>query len=432
MVPLRSATTLLVTPALISDCVPMIERVRPAQLTMMVVSGSGAARPARSTSSAPGTLTEPGMFMVAYSSNRRTSRMAILALACDQRRDFVRAQRRRVPARLDQLAKRLGVGIDVLEQLVAGRRARPAVRRRAGAHWCSPAPPSRSAAAAQGLRRRRKRTIGTSLRGSRVSASSAIRSAAMLAANSGWPVAKAASCLTSSSAISSRSNSIERTCEGVTDGTVMEDRVALRKMFERAQFVSAPHCDAIRSAPRCDKANIVNVGFDAPAVGKMLGPGDPEIRDFVALTVAVDHGIGGSRSHDGASHQVTCRDRSTRRPRLFGAGRLGNFQALLEIGVPKRHRVVIKGMGELAERHAEFVLVAHKLDSIFHPRLFLAEGLDSRQIARRPLHVIGKLRPEQICARIRQIGRFQRKAGHDERAAEGARRGWPWDSARRT
>jgi hypothetical protein len=48
MVPLRSATTLLGTPALISDCVPMIERVRPAQLTTMVVSGSGAAWPARS------------------------------------------------------------------------------------------------------------------------------------------------------------------------------------------------------------------------------------------------------------------------------------------------------------------------------------------------------------------------------------------------
>ena len=80
MVPLRSATTLLATPALISDWVPMIDRVRPAQLTMMVVEGSGAARPARSTSSAPGTLTEPGMFMVAYSSNRRTSSTAILAL----------------------------------------------------------------------------------------------------------------------------------------------------------------------------------------------------------------------------------------------------------------------------------------------------------------------------------------------------------------
>ena len=80
MVPLRSATTLFVTPALISDWVPMIERVRPAQLTMMVVSGSGAASPARSTSSPPGTLIEPGIFMVVYSSKRRTSRILILAL----------------------------------------------------------------------------------------------------------------------------------------------------------------------------------------------------------------------------------------------------------------------------------------------------------------------------------------------------------------
>jgi hypothetical protein len=75
MVPLRSARTLLVTPALISDCGADDRAVRPAQLTMMVVSGSGAARPARSTSSAPGTLIEPGIFMVAYSSNRRTSRI---------------------------------------------------------------------------------------------------------------------------------------------------------------------------------------------------------------------------------------------------------------------------------------------------------------------------------------------------------------------
>src|SRR5271154_2236633 len=28
----------------------------------------------------------------------------------------------------------------------------------------------------------------------------------------------------------------------------------------------------MRSAPRCDSAKIVNVGFDAPAVGKMPGP----------------------------------------------------------------------------------------------------------------------------------------------------------------
>ena len=119
MVPLRSATTLLATPALISDWVPMIERVRPAQLTMMVVSGSGAASSARSTSSPPGTLIEPGMFMVVYSSKRRTSRILILALRAIRAGDFFRRQRGRVTARLHQFAKRLGVGIDVLEQFKA-------------------------------------------------------------------------------------------------------------------------------------------------------------------------------------------------------------------------------------------------------------------------------------------------------------------------
>src|SRR6516165_5284624 len=42
MVPLRSATTLLGTPALINDCAPMMLRVRPAQLTTTMVCGDGA------------------------------------------------------------------------------------------------------------------------------------------------------------------------------------------------------------------------------------------------------------------------------------------------------------------------------------------------------------------------------------------------------
>ena len=56
MVPLRSATTLFGTPALISDCAPMMLRVRPAQLTTTRVSGEGAMSWMRSTNSAPGTL----------------------------------------------------------------------------------------------------------------------------------------------------------------------------------------------------------------------------------------------------------------------------------------------------------------------------------------------------------------------------------------
>ena len=60
MVPLRNATTLFGTPALISDCAPMMLRVRPAQLTTSV-SGEGARSRTRSTSSAPGTLTPVGI-----------------------------------------------------------------------------------------------------------------------------------------------------------------------------------------------------------------------------------------------------------------------------------------------------------------------------------------------------------------------------------
>ncbi len=73
MVPLRSATTLLGTPALISDCAPMMLRVRPAQLTTTVVCGDGARSRTRSTSSAPGTLTAVGIETRWYSSNGRLS-----------------------------------------------------------------------------------------------------------------------------------------------------------------------------------------------------------------------------------------------------------------------------------------------------------------------------------------------------------------------
>ena len=71
IVPLRSATTLFGTPALISDCAPMIERVRPAQLTTTSVSGLGAMSCTRSTSSAPGTFTPVGIETRKNSSNGR-------------------------------------------------------------------------------------------------------------------------------------------------------------------------------------------------------------------------------------------------------------------------------------------------------------------------------------------------------------------------
>ena len=68
MVPFRSAITLFGTPALISDCAPMMLRVRPAQLTTTRVSGVGATSCTNRTSSAPGQSTPPGMLIARYSS----------------------------------------------------------------------------------------------------------------------------------------------------------------------------------------------------------------------------------------------------------------------------------------------------------------------------------------------------------------------------
>ncbi len=81
MVPLRSAATGLGRPAFTSDCVPMMLRVRPAQLTITRVAGSGASSRTRSTSSAPGTLVAVGMLMVWYSSKRRASSTTTSACA---------------------------------------------------------------------------------------------------------------------------------------------------------------------------------------------------------------------------------------------------------------------------------------------------------------------------------------------------------------
>ncbi len=66
-------------PAFTSDCVPMMLRVRPAQLTITRVAGSGASSRTRNTSSAPGTLVAPGMLMVWHSSKRRASSTTTLA-----------------------------------------------------------------------------------------------------------------------------------------------------------------------------------------------------------------------------------------------------------------------------------------------------------------------------------------------------------------
>src|SRR5665213_3424829 len=81
MVPLRSATTLLGTPALLSDCAPMMLRVRPAQLTTTNVSGEGAMSCTRNTNSAPGTLMPVGIEIREYSSYGRLSSTTMSVLA---------------------------------------------------------------------------------------------------------------------------------------------------------------------------------------------------------------------------------------------------------------------------------------------------------------------------------------------------------------
>src|SRR5262249_40056085 len=73
IVPLRSATTLFGTPALIRDWAPILLRLRHAQLTTMVVDGEGTMSRTRSTSSAPGTLIPVGIETRVYSSNGRLS-----------------------------------------------------------------------------------------------------------------------------------------------------------------------------------------------------------------------------------------------------------------------------------------------------------------------------------------------------------------------
>ena len=107
MVPLRSAITLLGTPALISDCAPMMLRVRPAQLTTMVVSGEGTMSCTRSTSSAPGTLMPEGIETRVYSSNGRLSstfRSAPERISASSSRG---ADRGRAAVVLDEFAERL-------------------------------------------------------------------------------------------------------------------------------------------------------------------------------------------------------------------------------------------------------------------------------------------------------------------------------------
>src|SRR5262249_12943269 len=94
------------------------------------------------------------------------------------------------------------------------------------------------------------------------------------------------------------------------------------------------------------------------------GPRHVEVRDLVGLAVAVDHRVRRAGPHDGAAHQMDRRHVAARRPYLLGAGRLGDLEALLEVRVPHRDRVIVVAVDDAADRHAELVLVARELDAV--------------------------------------------------------------------
>ena len=121
MVPLRSATTGLGTPALISDCAPMIERVRPAQLTTTRVSGSGA------RVADPVDQLRPGRVDAAGDAHRPVFREGPAVEDHEVRAgvqpglQVLGADAGRAVALLDHLAEGLGGHIDAREELEARR-----------------------------------------------------------------------------------------------------------------------------------------------------------------------------------------------------------------------------------------------------------------------------------------------------------------------
>ena len=107
-------------PALISDWVPMMERVRPAQLTTIVVAGSGASRPGAEHQFGAGHADRAGDVHGGIFVEAADVEDGDIGLGGDQAGDFLGGQRGRMPALLDQFAEGLGIGVDVPEQFVAG------------------------------------------------------------------------------------------------------------------------------------------------------------------------------------------------------------------------------------------------------------------------------------------------------------------------
>src|ERR1700716_3585869 len=108
-------------------------------------------------------------------------------------------------------------------------------------------------------------------------------------------------------------------------------------------------------------------------------------------------------------------------PYLLGAGRLGDLESFLEVGVPQRDRVMVEAVHDLAERHAELVLVARELDAVLDVRHFLAERPDAGQPARGAFHESRKVGTEQVETGIgiaAEVAGLLPGAGDDEGAAE--------------
>src|SRR5262249_30810555 len=109
-----------------------------------------------------------------------------------------------------------------------------------------------------------------------------------------------------------------------------------------------------------------------------------EVCDLVGLAEAVDHRVRRPGPHDGAANQVDRGLHGAALPYLLGVGRLGDLEALLEIGVPQRRVVVVVAVDDASERHAKLVLFARELEAVFGLGLFLPPCIHARKILFRP------------------------------------------------
>jgi len=162
------------------------------------------------------------MFMVAYSSNRPDIEHRDIGLGLQSARRLRPLITWRVPAGLDQFANALGVGIHNPETVVARRLPglQPAVEL---ANVVYPIPQGYPQPGEQGLRPRRRRRSARPCGAVSVSASSADPVGRHVGGkNSGNGRGKGSLLPHIEQAISARSSSAQRTCEGVMVGGVMD------------------------------------------------------------------------------------------------------------------------------------------------------------------------------------------------------------------